>query len=113
MHTNCKRCGRTLTSATSQTRGYGPGCARHIRNAAATMTNTYKHEQIDAALELIGDGAILPLRPGRVWLTVSTDGQSVHRTAHNACTCPAGVKKSRNPNATACYHTAAVALLTH
>lgn len=110
MHTHCLRCHRPLHTQQSRTRGYGPKCAR--RNDAQVMS-AFKPEQIAAAFQLIDDGAIIPLRPGRVWLTVSTDGQSIHRTARNACTCPAGVKKSRNPNATACYHTAAVAILAH
>jgi hypothetical protein len=105
MHTNCQRCGRPLTSPTSQRNGYGKTCGKHIRTAATNAT-TYKHHQIEAALELIGDGAILPIRPGRVWATVSTDGQSTHRTAHNACSCPAGISGKL------CYHRAAVAILT-
>lgn len=103
-HTHCTRCGRPLRSTTSRTRGYGAHCGRIIRTTATTAT-TYKPEQIEAAIELIEDGGIHTLRPGRVWLTISTDGTATHRTAHNACTCKAGLRGAN------CYHRAAVHLL--
>lgn len=105
MHTHCLTCGRALRSDKSRRIGQGPTCAARIRRAARLL-DTYKTAQIDAALELIEDGGIIPVRPGRVWATVSTDGTAIHRTAPNACTCPAGLR------GTPCYHRAAVALLT-
>lgn len=103
MHTHCGNCGRPLRTNASRKAGYGPTCLRRIR---ATALDGYKPHQIAAAVELIEDMAILAVRPGRVWATVSTDGQSIHRTARNACTCPAGIRGSD------CYHRAAVAILT-
>lgn len=105
MHTHCLTCGRALRSDKSRRIGQGPTCAARTRRTARLL-DTYKTAQIDAALELIDDGGIIPLRPGRVWATVSTDGTAIHRTAANACTCPAGLRGTR------CYHLAAVALLT-
>lgn len=102
-HTNCLRCGRTLRTTKSQALGYGPTCARHIRNAAVDLTD-YKPHQITSARELIEDAAIIPLR-SVIFIAVSTDGTETYRTAPTACSCPAGVKGSR------CYHTLAARLL--
>lgn len=102
-HTNCLRCGRTLTSTRSIATGYGPTCARHIRHAAVDLAD-YKAHQVASAKELIEDGAIIPLR-SVVFITVSTDGTETYRTAPTGCTCPAGLKGSR------CYHQLAARLL--
>jgi len=103
MHTHCQNCGRHLRTETSRAIGYGPKCYRRIRST--DLTGQYSPAQIEAAFQLIDDAGILPIRP-TVWATVSTDGQSIHRTAPNACTCPAGIR------GTLCYHRAAVALIT-
>lgn len=105
-HTNCHRCGRKLTSATSSARGYGRVCATKVREAAKVVNlSEYKAAQIESAQELIADGAILPLR-GRIYLAVSSDGLTTHRTATTGqCTCPAGLKGRR------CYHVAAAQIL--
>ena len=102
-HTNCLRCGRTLTSTNSRATGYGPKCAAHIRRAAVD-TSDYKAHQVESARELIADGAIVPLR-SVVFIAVSTDGTETYRTAPTTCSCPAGLKGSR------CYHTLAARLL--
>ncbi|MFM9629383.1 DUF6011 domain-containing protein [Streptomyces galilaeus] len=102
-HTNCLRCGRTLTSAKSMAAGYGPRCARHIRTAQVDLTD-YKPHQVQSARELIEDGAIVPLR-SVIFITVSTDGTETYRTAPTACTCKAGLKGTR------CYHQLAARLL--
>jgi hypothetical protein len=105
-HTHCIRCGRTLTSATSQARGYGRTCATRVRHAAqAADLADYKPAQVEAARELIEDAAIIQIRP-RIYRSVSTDGSELYTTARQACTCPAGIKGR------ACYHRAAVAILT-
>lgn len=100
---NCLRCGRTLTSAKSIALGYGPTCSAKIRHAHADLTD-YKPEQIDAAVELITDGAIIPLR-SVVFLTISSDGTETYRSAPTGCNCPGGLAGRR------CYHTAAARLL--
>ncbi|MFI2632617.1 DUF6011 domain-containing protein [Streptomyces collinus] len=102
-HTNCLRCGRTLTSAKSQAAGYGPTCARHIRRAQVDLAD-YKPHQVASARELIEDGAIVPLR-SVVFVAVSTDGTETYRTAPTGCTCPAGLKGAR------CYHQLAARML--
>ncbi|MFD4257729.1 DUF6011 domain-containing protein [Streptomyces sp. NPDC058534] len=102
-HTNCLRCGRTLTSTKSQAAGYGPTCARHIRRATVDLA-AYKPHQVASARELIEDGAIVPLR-SVVFIAVSTDGTETYRTAPTACTCKAGLKGAR------CYHQLAARLL--
>jgi len=99
----CTRCGRALTSARSVALGRGPVCDRKARLAAATVQA--KPEQVAKALELLADGAVETLRPGRVWLVVASNGVDRYRTAPMACTCPAGVRGRR------CYHEVAVSLL--
>ncbi len=105
-HTHCLRCGRTLTSTTSTTRGYGPTCATKVRTAAQVVDlSAYKPAQIDAAHELIEDAAIIPIRRN-VYRSVSTDGTELYLTAVTGqCNCPAGLKGRR------CYHSAAAQLL--
>jgi hypothetical protein len=102
-HTNCLRCGRTLSSTKSIATGYGPKCAAKVRKAPVDLTD-YKPHQIASARELIEDGAIVPLR-SVVFVTVSTDGTETYKTAPNVCTCPAGLKGSH------CYHQLAARLL--
>jgi hypothetical protein len=102
-HTHCLRCGRPLHSADSRRTGLGSHCRRIVRTARRTADLAgFKPEQITAATELIEDGGIVPLRANRIYLAVSTDGLSIHRTAVTGqCSCPAGIKSRR------CYHTAA------
>ena len=102
-HTNCLRCGRTLTSTKSRATGYGPKCAAKVRHSAIDTTD-YKAHQIASARELIEDGAIIPLR-SVIFIAVSTDGTETYKTAPTACTCPAGLKGSR------CYHQLAARML--
>jgi Family of unknown function (DUF6011)/SWIM zinc finger len=91
-HTNCLRCGRKLTSAKSTATGYGPTCARKVREAAkAEIIATYKPHQIAKAEELIEQGALIPLRAG-IYLAPSSDGSQTYRTHRAACSCPAGIK---------------------
>jgi hypothetical protein len=102
-HTNCLRCGRKLTSAKSQSAGYGAKCAAKVRHSAVDLTD-YKPHQIASARELITDGAIIPLR-STIFITVSTDGTETYRTAPTGCNCPAGLNGSR------CYHQLAARML--
>lgn len=99
--TRCLRCHRVLRSAKSVAVGAGPRCLRKVRDAeqVADLTD-YKPAQLDAARELIADGAIVPLR-SVIFLTVSTDGTETYRSAPTGCNCPGGLKGRL------CYHTAA------
>ncbi|MFF7881023.1 DUF6011 domain-containing protein [Streptomyces sp. NPDC020794] len=99
----CLHCHRILTSAKSIALGYGPRCARKIRNAAVDLTD-YKAHQIASARELIEDGAIILIR-GNVFAAVSTDGTETHLVHPAACNCKAGLKGTR------CYHQLAARLL--
>lgn len=92
-HTNCLRCGRALRSAKSTAAGYGPTCARKVREAArAEVVAQYKAHQVAKAEELIEQGGLIPLRGRHVFLAVSSDGSATYRTHRAACTCPAGIK---------------------
>ena len=104
--TKCLNCGRTLTSATSVSRGYGKTCAAKIRKAKTVADLTeFKPAQIDSALELIEDAAIIQIRP-RIYRSVSTDGTALYLTATTGqCNCPAGIRGTR------CYHVAAARML--
>ncbi|MFF3151827.1 DUF6011 domain-containing protein [Streptomyces sp. NPDC057910] len=105
-YSNCIRCGRHLTSAKSRAIGYGPTCARKIRTATTFVSSRtdYSPDQVDSACQLIEDGGILPLR-SVIFLTVSTDGTELHRTAPTGCNCKAGLKGGR------CYHQLAARML--
>lgn len=98
----CTRCGHKLTAADSIARGYGRRCGQII--AAEAKASQEKPEAIAKALELLADGAVVPLRPGRVWLVAGSKG-TTYRTAPAACTCPAGVRGR------ICYHRVATALV--
>lgn len=63
--------------------------------------------QLDKARQLIEDGGIVPSlrRPG-IWTVTSSDGTTTYLVHRDVCSCPAG-QRGR-----ACYHRAAVALLS-
>lgn len=104
----CIECGRALTSTTSITRGRGKHCAAKVRRTAATATTDgFTRDQVDAARELIEDAGIVRLR-GHIYLTVSTNGERVHRTTATRCTCQAGIRSEVKGNGKACYHQLAV-----
>jgi len=99
----CTRCGRRLTAVKSIALGRGPRCDAKVKAEAKACAA--KPEQLVKALELLADGGVETLRPGRVWLVVASNGVDRYRTAPMACTCPAGVRGR------ACYHQLAVGLL--
>ena len=105
----CRKCGRDITSARSireatQNGGYGRGCARKIADAA--LASDQPAEQVDKALELIEDGALVHWTRD-LFQAVSTDGTEVYTidAAAGSCTCPAG------QHGRTCYHAVAVALV--
>jgi hypothetical protein len=78
---------------------------RWVITVPADLTD-FKPFQVDKAREVIEQGGILPTsRPG-IWTAVSSDGTTTYLVHEASCTCPAG-QKSR-----ACYHRAAVAILS-
>jgi hypothetical protein len=102
----CRHCRRPLKSLASVLAGIGPRCAA-IEAALGDLTP----EQQDKALELIEDGAILPVRNG-TYEAVSADGTETHRVhaVTGNCTCPAGIKRV-SADAKPCYHAGAARLL--
>lgn len=106
--TNCGRCGRRLTSATSITNGYGRTCKNKVKQAAqAAAVAAFKPAQIAKAQELIADGGIVAIRDRRIFRAVSSDGTRTYLTAPQACNCAAGLKARH-----ACFHRIAATILT-
>src|SRR6266403_2367691 len=70
---------------------------------AVGLVAEYSVRQVDDALELIAEGAIIPLRRPTWFFAISSDGTDKYFTNldNGTCTCPAG------ENGRTCYHTAA------
>lgn len=105
---HCARCGRTLRSAASIAAGYGPTCARRIREATKVVDLTaYKTFQVEKAADLIEDGGIIRLTRAGDYAAVSSNGADHYLiNIHNrTCTCRAGERGLR------CYHLAAATVL--
>lgn len=103
----CTRCGRTLRSAASVAKGYGPTCAAKIAQAAKVVDlAAYKAAQIAKAAELIELRAIVRTAPA-TFVAVSSDGTATYETdaVAQSCTCKAGERGIR------CYHLAAAQIL--
>jgi hypothetical protein len=106
LDTFCLRCGRSLRSPSSVTRGYGPMCAGYIREARETTDLTGFHTwQADKASQLIETCGLVPAGLPEVYHSVSSDGSTVYLSSRESCTCKAG--RNRVP----CYHRAGVAIL--
>jgi len=106
--THCHRCGRTIRSAVSCARKYGSGCWTIVRRAARVLNDrlaAFTRRQLDQAVELVEDAAIIPADQDGVFYAVSTDGTEYYRTTAESCLCPAGERG--NP----CYHRLAVLLV--
>jgi hypothetical protein len=102
-------CGRKLTSAESIARGYGSGCWRKVRQAAAAADlSAWTPGQAEEARQAIGDGAVVPSTRAGVCHVVSVDGSEVHLTHRDACNCTSGLK-NRPPRP--CWHRCAVAMV--
>jgi hypothetical protein len=67
---------------------------------------TFSQAQIDKALALVGDNAIVETGLARTWVAVSSDGITRYLVTPDACQCPAG--RAGRP----CYHRCASAMLT-
>ena len=101
---NCRRCHALLTDPRRVALGIGRTCERNERREQAIKAEGYKPHQVASALELIEDGAIVPMTiPGR-FVVVSTDGSEFYETTAHTCACPA-FEAGRK-----CYHRAAVLL---
>jgi hypothetical protein len=103
-HTHCHRCGRSIRSAVACARKYGSGCWAIVRKAAkAIRLAAFTARQVDQAIELIEDVAIVPAGEAGLFYAVSSDGTEIYRTTRETCDCPASKE---------CYHEAAVLMLT-
>ncbi|ADP84395.1 DUF6011 domain-containing protein [Pseudofrankia inefficax] len=102
----CLGCGRALRSARSIAAGMGPTCLRNARRRAALLAGSFTDRQIEAAVEAVEDGAVIPAETPRVWLIVGSKGDEIYTTDGAVCDCLAG------QNGRACWHLAATALVT-
>jgi hypothetical protein len=103
-HEKCIKCGRRLHCVVSRRRGYGWGCWARIRKARklAALVN-FTRQQIEQAVELIEDVALIPAAILGVFYAVSSDGTEVYTTSLETCSCPSSKD---------CYHQAAVLMVT-
>lgn len=103
----CLKCHRVLRSAKSIARGYGPTCAKYIKENAAVAASDYKPEQVEKALELIELGAIATTVKALLFEVVSTSGTEHYYVdaVSRVCTCKAGARGVR------CYHLAAAQII--
>jgi hypothetical protein len=101
---HCARCGRALRDPKSVAAGVGPKCAKRIAAAAVTTLAHHKPAQVDKAVELIGDGAIVRLSAG-TFSVVSSSGTDRYTTTPVSCTCTAGFYGRT------CYHRVAAQLI--
>ena len=87
----CLRCGRPLHAAASRTAGYGPTCLRKIHAAERAAAELVKPDQLALAIELVEDGAVVPVT-GHRFLTLASDNVTRYETDPytQTCTCLAG-----------------------
>jgi len=104
----CRKCRHILRTAKSIARGYGPTCAKRIKENAAVAATDFKPEQIEKALELIELHAIIPAARPHVFEVVSSRGNELYivHPDSRTCDCKAGARGVR------CYHLAAAQILT-
>jgi hypothetical protein len=107
--TKCLRCHRVLRCESSKRAGYGRWCRAKIRAAImAEVIKGFTEAQVEAARELIEDGALVPLRRG-VFRVVSTDGLRHYLTHSQGCNCPFGIRRT---TAKACKHMLGARIVT-
>jgi len=103
----CLGCGRALRSAKSLAAGMGPTCLRNARRRASLLDGSFSDRQVEAAVEAVEDGAVVPAAVAGVFYVVGSKGDKVYETtAAGTCTCRAFVDGGR-----LCWHAAAVALV--
>lgn len=105
---HCLRCGRRIWAASSVKAAYGPGCRARIRAAAlAKALAGFTAAQVEKARELIADGGLIATKRPGVYRAVSSKGDATYLSHSATCNCPAGLRSR-----TACYHVAAVRMIT-
>ena len=104
--TVCTRCGRSLSARRSVGRRYGPLCYARVVRASQALLKTHSAPAHRAAELLLDAGlARLPGHKGRIFRTVSSDGQRTYLTSPDGCNCQGGL------HAKLCYHSVAVTIL--
>ncbi len=93
-----------LSTPESIARGYGPTCARKIRQETKEAKAPFSADQQAKADKLIASGSIT-LRERGLYVAVSSKGDTTYCVTEHSCSCPAGVHDRR------CYHLLAVRLL--
>lgn len=86
----CRDCGRPIRAAASVARGLGEGCLRKARRRAVELGDAYSDDQVEAAVEAVEDGAVVPDADAGVWLVVASKGEVVYTTDGAVFDCPAG-----------------------
>jgi hypothetical protein len=94
----CRRCRATLRSTKSVACGIGPVCERNERRERAAAAAGYKPHQVESAVELIEDGAIVAMPTPGLFVAVSTDGSEFYECTAESCGCKAA------ENGRQCYH---------
>lgn len=101
----CRKCHRTLRSASSIALGIGPRCA-----AIEAAFNGLNDKQRDKARQLIVDGGITRTsRKGIARVPSDENGQTYLTSATGHCTCAWGLHRKSATTKT-CYHVAVVRL---
>lgn len=102
----CLGCGRELKSETSRRVGLGRTCLRNARRRATLLDGSFTDAQIEAAVEAIEDGAVVPAAVPGIWYVVGSKGDEIYETTAATCTCKAFTEAGR-----LCWHRASVALI--
>jgi Family of unknown function (DUF6011) len=101
----CRRCHRTLRSATSIALGIGPRCA-----AIEAAFNGLSDKQADKARQLIVDGGVTRTsRKGIALVPSDETGEHYLTSVTGHCTCAWGIRR-KNATTKTCYHVAVVRL---
>ena len=87
--TKCLRCHRVLRCESSRRAGYGRWCRAKIRAAMlAEIVKDFTEAQIEAAREIIADGAAVALGHPGAYRMASSDGSAIYTTTAKGCNCP-------------------------
>src|SRR5215472_4323537 len=99
----CRKCYRVIKDPNAI---YGPKCWSRLRGPVAALQRS-GNRAAEGAAQLLLDGALVRLRGhgGRVFATVSADGERTYLSAPEACNCRGGLYSKL------CKHSTAVTIL--
>ena len=94
----CLKCGRTRhfhsAEAADRAGPHGRICRMRIRAAQlAAILKGFTQAQIEAAREMIADGAFVPTGHPGVFRVVSSDGERTYLSHPDGCNCPAWLRR--------------------